>query len=105
MNETITLPENPSIAKRGTVRLTTAQALVRYLSGLRTRVEGPQGEEIVPLFGGVFAIFGHGNVAGVGEALYQYRDQLPTYRAHNEKAMAPAPIAYSKPHLPRPVDG
>jgi 3D-(3,5/4)-trihydroxycyclohexane-1,2-dione acylhydrolase (decyclizing) len=101
MNETITLPENPSIAKRGTVRLTTAQALVRYLSGLRTRVEGPQGEEIVPLFGGVFAIFGHGNVAGVGEALYQYRDQLPTYRAHNEQAMAHTAIAYSKAHFRR----
>ncbi len=101
MNETITLPENPSIAKRGTVRLTTAQALVRYLSGLRTRVEGPQGEEIVPLFGGVFAIFGHGNVAGIGEALYQYRDQLRTYRAHNEQAMAHAAIAYSKAHFRR----
>ena len=101
MKETITLPENPSIAKRGTVRLTTAQALVRYLSGLRTRVEGPQGDEIVPLFGGVFAIFGHGNVAGIGEALYQYRDQLPTYRAHNEQAMAHAAIAYSKAHFRR----
>ena len=71
MNETITLPENPSIAKRGTVRLTTAQALVRYLSSLRTRVGGPQGDEIVPLFGGVFAIFGHGNVAGVAQALLE----------------------------------
>jgi 3D-(3,5/4)-trihydroxycyclohexane-1,2-dione acylhydrolase (decyclizing) len=101
MNETITLPENPSIAKRGTVRLTTAQALVRYLCGLRTRVEGPQGEEIVPLFGGVFAIFGHGNVAGIGEALYQHRDRLPTYRAHNEQAMAHAAIAYSKAHFRR----
>jgi len=101
MNETITLPENTSIAKRGTVRLTTAQALVRYLSGLRTRVEGPLGEEIVPLFGGVFAIFGHGNVAGIGEALYQHRDQLPTYRAHNEQAMAHAAIAYSKAHFRR----
>src|SRR5260370_24658796 len=101
MNETITLAENQSIAKRATVRLTTAQALVRYLSGLRTRVEGPQGEEIVPLFGGVFAIFGHGNVAGIGEALYQYRDQLRTYRAHNEQAMAHAAIAYSKAHFRR----
>jgi 3D-(3,5/4)-trihydroxycyclohexane-1,2-dione acylhydrolase (decyclizing) len=101
MNETITLPEKPSIAKVGTVRLTTAQALVRYLSGLRTRVEGPQGNEIVPLFGGVFAIFGHGNVAGLGEALYQYRDRLPTYRAHNEQAMAHAAIAYSKAHFRR----
>src|SRR5580700_1327276 len=96
MNETLTLPEKPSIAKGGTVRLTTAQALVRYLSGLRTRVEGPHGNEIVPLFGGIFAIFGHGNVAGLGEALYQYRDRLPTYRAHNEQAMAHAAIAFAK---------
>ena len=101
MNETITLPENPTIPKGGCVRLTTAQALVRYLSGLRTRVEGPRGDEIVPLFGGVFAIFGHGNVAGIGESLYQYRDRLPTYRAHNEQAMAHAAIAYSKAHFRR----
>src|SRR6476660_3846297 len=101
MNETMTIAENPSIAKRGTVRLTTAQALVRYLSGLRTRVEGPGGDEVVPLFGGVFAIFGHGNVAGIGEALYQYRDKLPTYRAHNEQAMANAAIAYAKAHFRR----
>src|ERR1700738_1096957 len=96
MNETITLPQHQSISKKGTVRLTTAQALVRYLSGLRTQIEGSQGDGIVPLLGGVFAIFGHGNVAGIGEALYQYRDQLPTYRAHNEQAMAHAAIAYSK---------
>ncbi len=101
MNETLTLPENPPIAKEGTIRLTTAQALIRYLSGLRTRLEGPQGNEIVPLFGGVFAIFGHGNVAGLGEALYQYRDRLSTYRAHNEQAMAHAAIAYSKTHFRR----
>ena len=68
MNETMTIAEDPSTAKRGTVRLTTAQALVRYLSGLRTRVEGPGGDEVVPLFGEYFAIFGHGNVAGLGEA-------------------------------------
>ncbi|MFZ0712542.1 MAG: thiamine pyrophosphate-binding protein, partial [Terrimicrobiaceae bacterium] len=101
MNETMTLAENPGIAKRGTVRLTTAQALVRYLSGLRTRIEGLQGDETVPLFGGVFAIFGHGNVAGIGEALYQYRDKLPTYRAHNEQGMASAAIAYAKAHFRR----
>ena len=101
MNETITLPVSPSIAKRGAVRLTTAQALVRYLAGLRTRIEGSSGDEIVPLFGGVFAIFGHGNVAGIGEALYQYRDRLPTYRPHNEQAMAHAAIAYAKAHFRR----
>jgi hypothetical protein len=48
MNETMTLTENPGIVRRGTVRLTTAQALVRYLSNLRTRVAGQEGDQIVP---------------------------------------------------------
>ena len=81
----------------GTIRLTMAQALVRYLAALR--VDGADAE--VPLFGGVFAIFGHGNVAGIGEALYAHRDVLPTYRAHNEQAMAHAAIAYAKAHMRR----
>jgi 3D-(3,5/4)-trihydroxycyclohexane-1,2-dione acylhydrolase (decyclizing) len=101
MNQTATISEPPTLSRRGTVRLTTAQALVRYLAGLRVRLEGPHGDEIVPLFGGVFAIFGHGNVAALGEALYQYRDRLPTYRAHNEQAMAHAAIAYAKAHFRR----
>ncbi|MFC5474792.1 3D-(3,5/4)-trihydroxycyclohexane-1,2-dione acylhydrolase (decyclizing) [Paraherbaspirillum soli] len=80
-----------------TVRLTMAQALVRYLAALRvTTTEGD-----LPLFGGVFAIFGHGNVAGLGEALYQQRAELPTYRAHNEQAMAHAAIAYAKANMRR----
>ena len=78
-----------------TVRLTMAQALVRYLAALHTDADGAT----VPLFGGVFAIFGHGNVAGIGEALYRHRDVLPTYRAHNEQAMAHAAIAYAKAHM------
>jgi 3D-(3,5/4)-trihydroxycyclohexane-1,2-dione acylhydrolase (decyclizing) len=101
MNETATVSETSTSTRRGTVRLTTAQALVRYLAGLRTRFEGPQGDEVVPLFGGVFAIFGHGNVAALGEALYQHRDRLPTYRAHNEQGMAHAAIAYAKAHFRR----
>ena len=80
-----------------TIRLTAAQALVRYLAALRT--DTPSGEQ--PLFGGIFAIFGHGNVAGIGEALYQYRDRLPTYRAHNEQAMTLAAIAYAKANMRR----
>ncbi|MDH4988291.1 3D-(3,5/4)-trihydroxycyclohexane-1,2-dione acylhydrolase (decyclizing) [Aminobacter anthyllidis] len=75
-----------------TVRLTMAQALTRYLTRQMTVIDG----KMVPLFGGVWAIFGHGNVAGIGEALYQVREELPTYRAHNEQAMAHAAIAYAK---------
>jgi 3D-(3,5/4)-trihydroxycyclohexane-1,2-dione acylhydrolase (decyclizing) len=50
----------------------------------------------MPLFAGMWAIFGHGNVAGMGEALAAHRGDLPTYRAHNEQAMALAAIAYAK---------
>jgi 3D-(3,5/4)-trihydroxycyclohexane-1,2-dione acylhydrolase (decyclizing) len=55
----------------------------------------------VPLFGGVFAIFGHGNVAGLGPALHEHRKELPVFRAHNEQAMAHAAIAYAKTHARR----
>jgi 3D-(3,5/4)-trihydroxycyclohexane-1,2-dione acylhydrolase (decyclizing) len=75
-----------------TIRLTMAQALIRYLTAQTSEVDGRE----VPLFAGVFAIFGHGNVAGVGEALYDARERLPTLRAHNEQAMALAAIAFAK---------
>lgn len=75
-----------------TMRLTMAQALVRFLAAQRTVIEGAE----LPLFAGVFAIFGHGNVAGLGEALQQPGDALPTLRAHNEQAMAHAAIAFAK---------
>ncbi|WP_395826949.1 3D-(3,5/4)-trihydroxycyclohexane-1,2-dione acylhydrolase (decyclizing) [Collimonas sp.] len=84
-------------AQQKTIRLTMAQALVRYLAALRIDTPGSE----VALFGGVFSIFGHGNVAGLGEALYQYREQLPTYRAHNEQAMAHAAIAFAKSNMRR----
>jgi 3D-(3,5/4)-trihydroxycyclohexane-1,2-dione acylhydrolase (decyclizing) len=81
-----------------TLRLTMAQALVRHLAAQKVR---DQAGELEPLFGGVFAIFGHGNVAALGEALYAERGRLPTYRAHNEQAMANAAIAYAKAHMRR----
>jgi 3D-(3,5/4)-trihydroxycyclohexane-1,2-dione acylhydrolase (decyclizing) len=84
-----------------TVRLTTAQALVRYLAAQRVAFDDEGAALTAPLFGGVFAIFGHGNVAGMGEALYQHREVLPTYRAHNEQAMAHSAIAYAKAHFRR----
>jgi 3D-(3,5/4)-trihydroxycyclohexane-1,2-dione acylhydrolase (decyclizing) len=75
-----------------TIRLTMAQAVARFLTAQKTDIDGT----ILPLFGGVWAIFGHGNVAGMGEALHGVRDQLPTYRAHNEQGMAHAAIAFAK---------
>jgi 3D-(3,5/4)-trihydroxycyclohexane-1,2-dione acylhydrolase (decyclizing) len=75
-----------------TIRLTAAQAMVRFLSAQRVEIDGRKQR----LFEGVFAIFGHGNVAGMGEALFASRDALPTYRAHNEQAMALTAIAFAK---------
>ncbi|MEO8857452.1 MAG: 3D-(3,5/4)-trihydroxycyclohexane-1,2-dione acylhydrolase (decyclizing) [Burkholderiaceae bacterium] len=76
-----------------THRLTMSQALVRHLAA--QQIEAADGS-LQPYCAGVFAIFGHGNVAGLGEALYSERERLPTWRAHNEQAMAHAAIAYSK---------
>ena len=80
------------------MRLTTAQALVRFLMAQHT--VGEDGRTL-PLLHGMFAIFGHGNVAGLGEALAQVRDRFPTLRAHNEQAMAHAAIAFAKAHRRR----
>ena len=74
------------------IRLTMAQALVRYLAAQRT----PSADGTTSLFAGVFAIFGHGNVAGLGEALESTRARLPVWRAHNEQAMAHAAIGFAK---------
>ena len=75
-----------------TVRLTMAQALVRYLTAQRIVID----HEEVPLFAGVFAIFGHGNVTCLGEALEPVQDDLPTWRGQNEQSMALAAIGYAK---------
>src|SRR5213594_4228328 len=83
----------------GSLRLTMAQALVRYLCAQRTEIDGVE----LPLVAGVFAIFGHGNVAGLGEALHAVRAELPTFRAHNEQAMAHAAIAFAKAHRRRRI--
>jgi len=74
------------------VRLTTAQALVRHLVVQHIGVDGNEH----PLFAGVFAIFGHGNVICLGEALREARDVLPTWRGQNEQSMGFAAAAYAK---------
>ena len=72
-----------------TIRLTAAQAMVRYCANQLN-------EDGVPFLSGTWAIFGHGNVAGLGEALHGARDTFPTWRGHNEQSMAHAAIAYAK---------
>ncbi len=74
------------------VRLTCAQATVRWLAAQYIATENGTAR----FFAGVWAIFGHGNVAGLGEALAGVRDELPTYRAHNEQTMAHAAIAFAR---------
>ncbi|MBE1575106.1 3D-(3,5/4)-trihydroxycyclohexane-1,2-dione acylhydrolase (decyclizing) [Amycolatopsis roodepoortensis] len=75
------------------MKLTTAQALVRWL--LAQRSETLDGRE-VSLFPGVFAIFGHGNVLGLGTALEEHRDELPVWRGQTEQGMALAAVGYAK---------
>ena len=77
----------------GTIRLTTAQALVRWM--IAQRSELLDGTE-VPLFPGVFAIFGHGNVLGLGTALHEKSDELPTWRGQNEQGMALAAVGFAR---------
>ena len=81
----------------GTIRLTTAQAVVRYLIAQRSVVHSADASgEDVPLFPGVFAIFGHGNVVSLGHALQQAGEALPTWRGQNEQGMALAAIGFAK---------
>lgn len=80
------------MSSKKVIKLTAAQALIRFMIAQKVKIN----DEIKPLFPGVWAIFGHGNVAGIGEALFQHQKALPTYRGQNEQSMAHAAIAYSK---------
>ena len=82
-----------------TVRLTMAQALVRWLMAQRTEIDGVE----APLFPGVFAIFGHGNVTCLSEALEAVKDELPTWRGQNEQSMALAAIGFAKAKARRQI--
>ena len=75
-----------------TTRLTMAQALVRYLAAQHVARDGREN----PFFAGVWGIFGHGNVAGLGEALERYAPDLRYYQSRNEQAQVLASVAYAK---------
>jgi len=77
------------------VRLTLAQAIVRWMANQFIEIDGREQR----LFGGGFGIFGHGNVTCLGEALYNHREELPLYRGQNEQSMGFAAAAYAKYHL------
>ncbi|PAD88585.1 3D-(3,5/4)-trihydroxycyclohexane-1,2-dione acylhydrolase (decyclizing) [Niallia circulans] len=78
-----------------TIRLTAGQALVKFLNQQYLHVDGKE----FPFVEGVFNIFGHGNVLGIGEALEQNPGHLKIYQGKNEQGMAHAAIAYSKQML------
>jgi 3D-(3,5/4)-trihydroxycyclohexane-1,2-dione acylhydrolase (decyclizing) len=75
-----------------TIRITTAEAIVRFLVAQRTIVDGQD----VPLFPGAYGIFGHGNVTSLGHALEMHRDKLPVWRGQNEQGMGLAAAAFAK---------
>jgi 3D-(3,5/4)-trihydroxycyclohexane-1,2-dione acylhydrolase (decyclizing) len=75
-----------------TIRLTAAQALVRFLAAQQVERDGVSHR----FFGGCFGIFGHGNVAGIGQALLQHPDLLPYHQSRNEQAMVHAAVGYAR---------
>ena len=79
-------------ARAGGERLTMAQALVRFLAAQKVERDGIER----PFFAGVFGIFGHGNVAGIGQALHQYADRLRYYQSRNEQAQVHTAAAYAR---------
>ena len=74
------------------IKLTCAHAIVKYLISQEILIDGKK----EPLFPGAFGIFGHGNVACLGQALQENQDKLPTYRGHHEQNMALTGIAYAR---------
>ncbi|MEC1258974.1 3D-(3,5/4)-trihydroxycyclohexane-1,2-dione acylhydrolase (decyclizing) [Bacillus swezeyi] len=81
------------------IRLTTAQALIKFLNQQYINVDG----EETPFVEGIFTIFGHGNVVGIGQALEQDAGHLKVFQGKNEQGMAHAAMAYSKQMLRRKI--
>ncbi len=75
-----------------TRKLTMAQAIVQFLKAQHVSRDNQE----QPFFEGIFGIFGHGNVAGMGQALHQYRNEFPYYQPRNEQAMVHTAVAYAK---------
>jgi len=75
-----------------TVRLSCAHALFKFLIAQKTIIDGKK----APLFPGAFAIYGHGNVACLGQAMEEFQSDLPGYRGHHEQSMALSGIGYAR---------
>ena len=102
MAQTLQKPKNTVELTAKTLRLTVAQAIVRFFAAQQAeQLDG----SLAPMMGGISGIFGHGNVAGIGEALYAHRDQIPYVRGQNEQGLAHAAIAFAKQNRCRRVMG
>ena len=75
-----------------TIKLSCAHALFKFLIAQKTIIDGKK----VPLFPGAFAIYGHGNVACLGQAMEEFQSDLPGYRGHHEQSMALSCIGYAR---------
>ena len=75
-----------------TIRLSCSHALIKYLVAQKIIIDGKK----MPLFAGAFGIYGHGNVACIGQAMEEFQDQLPGYRGHHEQNMALTGIGYAR---------
>lgn len=82
-----------------TIRLTTAQALVKFLNAQYLHADGKE----EPFVEGIFTIFGHGNVLGIGQALEQDAGRLNVWQGKNEQGMAHAAMAFSKQMLRKKI--
>ncbi len=86
-----------------TIRITTAEALVRYLVAQQIVQDDLPGSPVGPLFPGVLAIFGHGNVTSLGHSLQVHREEIPVWRGQNEQGMGLAAAAFAKARRRRQV--
>ena len=75
-----------------TLRLSCSHALIKYLIAQKILIDGKK----MPLFAGAFGIYGHGNVACIGQAMEEFQDELPGYRGHHEQNMALSGIGYAR---------
>ena len=75
-----------------TLRLPCSHALIKYIVAQKIIIDGKK----MPLFAGAFGIYGHGNVACIGQAMEEFQDQLPGYRGHHEQNMALTGIGYAR---------
>ncbi|MGW4276784.1 thiamine pyrophosphate-binding protein, partial [Streptomyces seoulensis] len=85
-------PSGPDEPGAATVRLTVAQALVRFLAAQHTERDGVRRR----LIAGMWGVFGHGNVAGLGQALVDHADVMPYHQGRNEQAMVHAAVGYAR---------